>query len=73
MIGRVLFGMSVSAKAVVAGPVLRRAGVKLEQILDGDLADGEVEALADALRALKAPNLLIDIPVGQAQPRVDDA
>ncbi|MGO9201352.1 MAG: hypothetical protein ACLQM8_12585 [Limisphaerales bacterium] len=61
----VLLGTSVSVKAVVAGLVLRRAGVKLDAIFCGDLTDGQFEALADTLRTIKSSNLLIELPTEQ--------
>lgn len=56
----VLLATSGSIKSVLAGLVLRRAGVKLEQIVQGNLSDEQFEALADALRAVKMSKLMIE-------------
>ena len=58
----VLLATSGSIKSVLAGAVLRRAGIKLEQVFQGDLSDKQFVALADGLRAVTASSLLIELP-----------
>ena len=58
----VLLATSGSIKSVLAGAVLRRAGIKLEQVFQGDLSDMQFVALADGLRAVRASSLLIELP-----------
>jgi hypothetical protein len=59
----VLLASTVPMKSIIAALVLRRAGVKLEHVLQGNLGDDQFVALADALRVVKTSNLLIESPV----------
>lgn len=56
----VLLASSWSVKSLVAALVLRRAGVKLEQVFRGNLSDEQFGALADALRTVKVSKLMIE-------------
>lgn len=58
----VLLATSCSLKSLLAGLVLRRAGVNLEQVFQGDLTDEQFVALADALMAVKMSKLMIETP-----------
>ncbi len=59
----VLLGTSLPIKCVIAGLVRRRAGVELDAVFRGDLTDGQFDALAKVLRAVKTSCLFIDLPV----------
>lgn len=61
----VLLATSWSMKSLLAALVLRRAGVRLEQVCQGNLSDEQFGALADALRTVKMSKLMIDAPDGQ--------
>ncbi|MHC1770085.1 MAG: hypothetical protein AB9869_38355 [Verrucomicrobiia bacterium] len=61
----VLLATSGSIKSVLAGLVLRRAGVNVEQVFQGNLSDEQFGALADALRAVRTSRLMIETPDGQ--------
>jgi hypothetical protein len=61
----VLLATSGSIGSVLGGLVLRRAGIRLEQVFQGDLSDKQFVALADALRTVKSSRLLIETPDGQ--------
>lgn len=56
----VILATSGPVKAVIAGVVLRRAGVRLEQVFQGDLTDEQFVALADALMAVKMSKLMVE-------------
>jgi hypothetical protein len=56
----VLLATSASIKSLLAALILRRAGVKLEQVCQGNLSDEQFGALADALRAVKMSKLMIE-------------
>lgn len=58
----VLLATSGSVKAVIAGVVLRRAGVRLEQVFEGNLSDDHFRALADALQTVSMSKLMIEAP-----------
>ncbi len=58
----VILATSGPVKAVIAGVVLRRAGVNLEQVFQGHLTDEQFVALADALMAVKMSKLMIETP-----------
>ncbi|HRZ47531.1 MAG TPA: hypothetical protein P5555_20335 [Candidatus Paceibacterota bacterium] len=60
----VFLATSASIKSLLAALVLRRAGVKLEQVFQGDLSDEQFTALADALRALRMSRLMVEMPNG---------
>jgi len=58
----VLLATSGSMKSLLAALVLRRAGVKLEQVCQGNLSDEQFGALADALRVVRMSKLMIETP-----------
>jgi hypothetical protein len=58
----VLLATSWSVKTLLAALVLRRAGVKLEQVFRGDLTDEQFGALADSLRTVKMSRLMVETP-----------
>lgn len=58
----VFLATSASIKSLLAALVLRRAGVKLEQVFRGNLSDEQFGALADALRTVKMSKLMIETP-----------
>jgi hypothetical protein len=58
----VFLATSASIKSLLAALVLRRAGVKLEQVCQGNLSDEQFGAIADALRAVKMSKLMIETP-----------
>ena len=58
----VLLATSGPIKSVLASAVLRRAGIKLEQVFQGDLSDKQFVALAEALRTVKMSKLMIETP-----------
>ncbi|MDH7503202.1 MAG: hypothetical protein QHJ82_10910 [Verrucomicrobiota bacterium] len=60
----VLLATSGSIRAVVAGLVLNRAGIKHAQVFQGKLSDEQFRALADALRTVKMSKLIIEMPNG---------
>jgi len=45
---------------LAAEAVLRRAGIKLEQVLQGNFSDEQFAALADALRTVKMSKLVTE-------------
>ena len=61
----VFLGTSGSIESALAALVLRRAGVTLKQVFEGNLRDEQFGALADALRAVRASGLMIETPDGQ--------
>lgn len=62
----VLLATSGSMKSLLAALVLRRAGINLEHVFQGDLSDEQFGALADALRAVRMSKLMIETPVERA-------
>jgi hypothetical protein len=48
---------------LAAEGVLRRAGINLEHVFQGDLSDEPFRALANALRTVRASSLMIETPV----------
>jgi hypothetical protein len=59
----VFLATSASIKSLLAALVLRRAGIKLEQVCRGNLSDEQFGALADSLRTVRASRLMIETPV----------
>jgi hypothetical protein len=60
--GPVLLATSGSIQSLLAGLVLRRAGVNVEQVFQGNLSDEQFDALADALRTVRMSKVMIEIP-----------
>lgn len=58
----VLLATSASIKSLLAALVLRRAGVRLEHVAQGNLSDEQFGALAEALRTVKMSKLMIETP-----------
>jgi hypothetical protein len=58
----VLLATSGSIKSLLAALILRRAGVDLGQVFQGNLSDEQFAALADALRTVRMSKLMIETP-----------
>jgi hypothetical protein len=56
----VLLATSGAIESVLAGLVLRRAGLSLEEVFEGNLSDEQLVALADALRAVRMSRLMVE-------------
>ncbi len=61
----VLLATSSPMECVIAGLVLKRAGVSLDAIFGGGLTDEQFQRLADTLMEVKTSKLLIESPVEQ--------
>ena len=61
----VLLATSSPMECVIAGLVLKRAGVSLDAIFEGGLTDEQFQRLADSLMEVKMSKLLIESPDGQ--------
>lgn len=61
----ILFATDSSVKSVIGALVMRRAGVKLEQVYQGEFSDAQFEALTDNVMAVKTSILLVEPPVDQ--------
>ena len=59
----VLATSAVSVKSVISALILKRAGIKLERVFQGDFTDAEFDALTDTVRAFAKSKLLVELPV----------
>jgi hypothetical protein len=60
----VLFATDAPVKSVIGSLVLRRAGVKLADVYQGDFSDAQFEALTENIVAVKTSILLIESQSG---------
>lgn len=59
----VVLGTDVTVKSVLGALVLKRAGVKVEHVLEGCLTEDQFVALADTLREVKNSRLLLELRI----------
>jgi hypothetical protein len=59
----VLSTTSVSVKSVISALILKRAGIKLERVFQGDFTDAEFDALTDTVGAIAKSKFLVELPV----------
>jgi len=68
----VILTIGIPLKSIIASLVLRRAGIKIEQIYKGNFTDEQFDALTSTLTKLRKSNLVIISPDGQFQGKADN-
>ena len=61
----ILFATDAPMRSVIGALVMRRAGVKLEQVYQGEFSDAQFEALTENIVVVKMAILLVKSPVDQ--------
>lgn len=62
----ILFATDSPVKSVIGALVMRRAGVKLADVYQGEFSDAQFEALTENIVVVKTSILLVKSPVDQA-------
>ena len=56
----VLLSTTVPVKSVLAALVLKRAGIRMEQVFQGEMTEEQFEALIDAVGTVIASSLVVE-------------